>query len=259
MVSKDLKQNYKNILQDIDINHKKYQNDLSRNSNINIIKDIKLIAVSKTRSIQEILILNNLGQVDFAESYLQEAIEKIDKINKINQTQNINKKNNIIWHYIGRIQSNKTKLIAENFSWVHSIDKLNIAEKLNNYYINNSNYINNKLNILIQVNIQKDPNKAGVKPDLNSIATLALDINNLPFLKLRGLMTILKLEDKNNFDNQYNNFKKLTDLLNNLNNHYNLNLDTLSMGMSNDYKAAILAGSNMVRVGTSLFGTKTNN
>ncbi|MBP9721973.1 MAG: YggS family pyridoxal phosphate-dependent enzyme [Gammaproteobacteria bacterium] len=231
--------NYRTILQLIDSTRKKYQQDNHA---------IQLIAVSKKQSIEKILLLNRLGQQDFAENYLQEAIEKINVLDKYN--------NNITWHYIGRIQSNKLKAIAEYFNWIHSITSFNQAELINNY-LNRIN-TNKKISLLIQVNLEQDHNKNGIdissNNNINSLVNLVNQIKKLthtPDAKiiLKGFMGILKITNTD-FGSQYNSFKKLSDL------SKQLNLDILSMGMSNDYEAAIAAGSNMLRIGTKLFGER---
>lgn len=240
MTSKQLDKNFKKIYQLIDSYQKKYS-DSSPN--------IRLIAVSKTHPAEKILELYALEQKDFGESYLGEALDKINIIKKIN-----NKPTDIIWHFIGRIQSNKTKLIAENFDWVHSVDRLKIAERLNSQRPNHLG----KLKILLQINIDQDSQKAGFdysKPD--EIHHAISGIKSMPNLQLMGLMCILqKSED---FQTQLGSFSRLKSLLLQINQNHHLNLDTLSMGMSNDLEAAIAAGSTMVRVGSALFGPRNTN
>lgn len=244
---KQLDQNFKKFLQSIDLYKKKY-------STAN--KEITLLAVSKTKPVSDIIELYQLGQYHFAESYLNEALAKIIQLKNIYQQSN-KKQPELVWHFIGRMQSNKTRAIAENFAWVHSVDKLKIAERLNKQRPNELD----KLNILIQVNIDQDPKKAGVLTD--DIFPLAEQISKLNNIKLRGLMCILQLDDsmlnktgKSKFDAQYKSFCQLKSIQDDLNKNHGLNLDTLSMGMSHDYEAAIAAGSNMLRIGSAIFGSR---
>lgn len=240
--SKHLDQNLNIFLQLVENYKNKYKNSAA---------NLKLVAVSKTIKLEQILELYNIGQVDFAENYLSEALIKINGINQFNIThqKNLSKKINITWHYIGKIQSNKTKLIAQHFTWVHSVDSFKIAERLNNARTENLE----KLNILIQVNLQQDENKSGISP--HEVFELVTKINTLPFLKIRGLMCILNLESKT-FEQQFAAFSNLQKLLIDLNTHLHLDLDTLSMGMSDDYEAAIAAGSTMLRIGSAIFGKR---
>jgi pyridoxal phosphate enzyme (YggS family) len=244
--SKHLDQNFKIFLQSIENYRKKYNHSKH---------NFKIVAVSKSVTAEQILELYNLGQLDFAENYLNEALPKITAINNINSEYNKNlsstiNKANIMWHYIGKIQSNKAKLIAQNFTWVHSVDSLKIAEKLNAHRLEHLG----KLNILIQVNLQNDHNKSGITP--NDVFALTNSIiTSMPHLQLRGLMCILNLESQT-FEQQFVAFNNLKKCLISLNQHYNLQLDTLSMGMSGDYEAAIAAGSTMLRIGSAIFGTR---
>jgi len=191
---------------------------------------VKLLAVSKTRSVAEIKLAIEGGQYCFGESYVQEAIEKIK----------ILKDYNLEWHFIGPIQANKTRLIAENFSWVHSVDRIKIAERLNNQSKN--------LNICLQVNISEEITKSGVGFD--EIDYFANAIKNLPNLNFRGLMAIPEPAD--DFNQQRANFRKLREIFDRLNSQ-GYNLDTLSMGMTDDFMAAIAEGTTIIRVGTAIF------
>lgn len=243
---KQLDKNFKTFLQTIENTKKKYSE-----KNYNTNKEIKLIAVSKTQPIDAILELYKSGQNDFAENYLQEAISKINSIKKINDED----KNNLItitWHYIGTIQSNKTKLIAENFDWVHSVDNLKIATRLSNQRPSHLE----RLNLLIQINIDNDPNKSGI--DTCMVLDLANNIKKLPNINLRGFMCILQKNSttQDDFNSEYDSFNKVRLILEDLNKNHGFELDTLSMGMTNDYPAAIAAGSNMLRIGTALFGKR---
>lgn len=177
------------------------------------------------------------GQHCFGESYLQEAIDKIDQL----------RGEEIEWHFIGRVQSNKTRPIAEKFDWVHSIDKLKHAQRLNDQRPDSMP----PLNICLQINIDNEETKGGVKPD--QAAELIRQISTLPRLRLRGLMTLPSPTDT--VDEQRQPFRKLRELRDLLATD-ELPLDTLSIGMSDDITAAIAEGSTMVRVGTAIFGPR---
>ena len=199
--------------------------------------DVCLIAVSKTRSSDEICELADNGQTHFGENYLQEAVDKITKITD----------KELIWHFIGPIQKNKTKQIAENFCWVHSVDRAVIATRLNDQRTD----ARPPLNVCIQVNIDEEPTKSGINPE--QLLELASIIQQLPNLKLKGLMAIPLSHAT--FEAQCASFNKLSEQFNLLKKH-DYDIDTLSMGMSNDYEAAIACGSTMVRIGTALFGPR---
>jgi PLP dependent protein len=198
---------------------------------------ITLLAVSKAQPLAAINAAYAAGQRHFAESYLQEALPKINNL--------LSK--DIIWHYIGRIQSNKTKALAQNFSWVQTVTSAKIANLLNQYHPQELP----PLNICIQVNIDNQPTKAGVLP--NAILALAENIKQLPNLKLRGLMCIPAPHA--DFTAQLQTFSVMTAEFGKLKN-LGFALDTLSMGMSDDYEAAIAAGTTMIRIGTAIFGTR---
>ena len=202
---------------------------------------IQLIAVSKTKPVEQIMEAINAGQLAFGENYVQEGIEKIQYFKK-------NMPNNdLIWHFIGPLQSNKSKLVAEHFDWMHTIDRLKIAQRLNDQRPKEMA----KLNVLIQVNISQEASKSGVKPE--EVTELVKQIVALPNLNLRGLMAIPEIE--NDYDKQLNVFTKMQQLLHSLQKDYPF-MDTLSMGMSGDMPAAISAGSTMVRIGTAIFGAR---
>ena len=196
---------------------------------------IDIVAASKARTTEEIKEAFHAGQRHFAENQLQEALPKIEVLSGYN----------IEWHFIGRIQNNKTRKIAQYFSWVHTISNEKVAQRLNDHHVQDTP----PLNVCIQVNIDNDPNKAGVTP--NECYALATFIEQLPKLNLRGLMTVpakhAKLEDDGK------SFRKLRALYDDLNER-GLTLDTLSMGMSNDFEAAIAEGATLIRVGTNIFG-----
>ncbi len=198
------------------------------------------LAVSKAQPAEKIKASSTHGQIHFGESYLQEALVKIKELAD----------QKIIWHYIGRIQSNKTKLIAQNFSWVETVASLEIAELLNKY---RSTHLS-KLNVCIQVNISNDKNKAGVLR--TEILSLAKKIVQLPRLKLCGLMTIPFYFKE--FKLQFKLFNELYLEFKNLQNH-GIDVDTLSMGMSGDFEAAIAAGATIVRIGSAIFGERVKN
>lgn len=197
---------------------------------------VQLLAVSKKQSCEHITQALAAGQRRFGENYLQEALTKIDTL----------KNADCEWHFIGPIQSNKTRAIAEHFDWVQSVDNLKIAERLSQQRPTALA----PLNICIQVNIDNEPQKSGVT--LESLPDLAQAITTLPRLHLRGLMAIPAAQKT--FAQQYARFKQLADVYTDLQQHFKL--DTLSMGMSNDYPAAIAAGSTMIRIGTALFGER---
>lgn len=198
---------------------------------------VKLLAVTKKQSIEKIQQAINAGQTAFGENYLQEALIKI----------NFFADSNIEWHFIGPIQSNKTKKIAENFSWVHSIDSFKIAKRLSDQRPSHLP----ALNICLEVNISHENSKSGVAAD--EIITLTNQVASLPNLKLRGLMTIPEI--KNDFTEQRQEFHKLKLIYDELNSQ-KFSLDTLSMGMSNDLEAAIAEDATIVRVGTAIFGSR---
>lgn len=203
--------------------------------------DITLVAVSKNHPSSKIAEAFAASQLHFGESYVQEALRKMQELN--------NEK--IIWHFIGKIQSNKAKLLANNFSWVQSVTSKKTAELLSKYRSESLP----PLNICIEVNLNNESSKVGVLVD--DVFALANAIVNLPHLKLRGLMAIpAPCKD---FNKQVEIFSVLVSIFKQLNMQYSLNLDTLSMGMSNDYEAAIAAGSTMIRIGTAIFGEREYN
>ena len=198
----------------------------------------RLLAVGKTRDAGEIRALAALGQRCFGENYLQEAEEKIMQLRDIS----------LEWHFIGRIQSNKTRPIAEHFDWVHSLASLKHARRLS---AQRPPHLP-PLNICLQVNISKDPAKAGVASE--ALPELARAIAPLERLKLRGLMAIPSRSSQ--FEQQRRPFHDLRNCFEDLQGQ-GFALDTLSMGMSNDMEAAIAEGATMVRIGTDIFGTRT--
>ncbi|WP_371373885.1 YggS family pyridoxal phosphate-dependent enzyme [Thalassotalea aquiviva] len=198
---------------------------------------VNLLAVSKTKPIELITQAYAAGQRHFGENYIQEAVEKAQQLAHLND---------ICWHFIGPIQSNKTKLIAEHMDWVHSIDREKIAKRLNDQ----RNHNITPLNVCLQVNISGEESKSGV--DIDQLDELAEFVATCPHLVLRGLMAIpAKGCDQTTRDN----FNQMATLFQRLKRVYP-SMDTLSMGMSNDLDLAIECGSTMIRVGTAIFGTR---
>ncbi len=199
--------------------------------------DVWLLAVSKTFPADAVREAYTAGQLAFGENYLQEALEKIEALQDLP----------LEWHFIGPIQSNKTRAIAENFAWVHSVDRLKIAERLS---AQRPPHLP-PLNICLQVNVSGEQSKSGVAPE--QVMQLAKDIAQLPRLKLRGLMTIpAPAADETA---QRAPFARMRQMLDDLNKQ-GLSLDTLSMGMSHDFTAAIKEGATIVRIGTAIFGVR---
>jgi len=203
--------------------------------------DIQLLAVSKTRPAENLLEAIEAGQTRFGENYLQEALEKISQINV----------RSCEWHFIGPCQSNKTTALAQHFDWVHSVDRLKIAQRLSEQRLKHSDQGNIPLNICLQVNASGEQSKSGVSPE--RLEELAEAVTTLPGIKLRGLMTIPAPAD--DFEQQRRPFRLLKQLLDQLNSK-GYALDTLSMGMSNDLEAAIMEGTTLVRIGTAIFGAR---
>ena len=195
---------------------------------------IHLLAVSKTKPAQAVREAYAAGMHDFGENYLQEALGKQAQLSDLP----------LSWHFIGPIQSNKTRAIAENFAWVHSVDRLKIAQRLSEQRPADLA----PLNICIQVNVSGESSKSGCTPA--DLPALANAISALPRLKLRGLMAIPEpTEDRAAQDAAFATVRELQASL-------NLPLDTLSMGMSHDIESAIAQGATWVRIGTALFGAR---
>ncbi len=201
------------------------------------INSVKLLAVSKTHGKDIIIDARKCGQKYFGENYLKESIEKINQLREYD----------LSWHYIGNIQSNKIKYIAENFDWVHSIDSIQSLEKLSKY--RPENYGN--INVCLQVNIDDEKSKSGVK--INEVDNFFTQAGALGSVNLRGLMAIPK--QTNEYNLQVEKFQILKDCFEDLLNK-GFSVDTLSMGMSNDFKAAIKCGATIIRVGTAIFGER---
>ena len=198
---------------------------------------VKLLAVSKTKPASDIKYLYDRGQRSFGENYVQEAVEKIHSLSELD----------IDWHYIGHIQSNKTKLIATEFDWVHTVDRAKIATRLN------ASRTGQPLNILIQVNVDDAESKSGIAP--NELKALAEAIWTLPNLRLRGLMSIPDPVSESDLRSAHRTLKLLFDEVKSAHPSPTI-FDTLSMGMTNDLDLAIAEGSTMVRIGTALFGAR---
>ncbi len=195
---------------------------------------LHLLAVSKTKPAQAVREAHAAGLHDFGENYLQEALGKQAELTDLP----------LSWHFIGPIQSNKTRAIAENFAWVHSVDRLKIAQRLSEQRPADLP----PLNICIQVNVSGEASKSGCTPA--DLPALANAISALPRLKLRGLMAIPEpTEDRAAQDAAFATVRELQASL-------NLPLDTLSMGMSHDLESAIAQGATWVRIGTALFGAR---
>ena len=201
------------------------------------LDSVKLLAVSKTKPAEDIRAAYEAGQRLFGENYLQEALDKIRALSMPD----------IEWHFIGSIQSNKTRDIAENFAWVHSIDRLKIATRLNAQRPDNLP----PLNVCLEVNISDEDSKSGFK--LAELQQTVDEINLLPRLQLRGLMAIpAKADSLNEQRAIFSQMRKALQLLQ----AKHPQLDTLSMGMTNDMEAAIAEGSTIVRIGTAIFGAR---
>lgn len=201
------------------------------------VDSVTLLAVSKGQSTEAIRAAAAAGLTDIGESYLTEALEKIDALADLPLT----------WHYIGRLQANKTRQVAERFAWVHGLDRLKIAERL----AAQRPYHAPALNVCIQVNLAGEETKGGVPAA--QVAELAAAVAALPRLTLRGLMCIPPEETAPERQRPW--FARLRALRDSLN-AGGLSLDTLSMGMSGDFEAAIQEGATIVRVGTAIFGPR---
>ena len=213
----------------IDENLKKVK---SRIDSVKHGQQVQLIAVSKARSVTEIQAAVDAGQKHFGENYLQESLDKIDSFEG----------KNLIWHFIGPIQSNKTASIAEKFDWVHSVERYKIAKRLSDQRPSKLE----QLNVLLQVNIDREKTKSGFF--LEDIEEIIPEIKKLPNIALRGFMCIP------NPDNSADCFTKMSVLLSKY-----PDLDVLSMGMSADLELAIEKGATFVRVGTDIFGEREYN
>lgn len=199
------------------------------------VDSVQLLAVSKTHPSDALRAMYATGQRAFGENYLQEALDKIEALQDLA----------IEWHFIGHVQRNKTKHLAEKFAWVHGVDRLIIAERLSSQRLDSAE----PLNICLQVNIDGQDSKDGCAPE--EVATLVEQISQLPRLRLRGLMVIPAPNNLKAFADAQALFEQVKE-----HHAHPDDWNTLSMGMSGDLEAAVAAGSTMVRVGTALFGAR---
>lgn len=214
--------------------------DLLRESAIAAKRDpaaVTLLAVSKKQPVTKIREAFAAGQRDFGENFVQEGLEKIEALADLDPT----------WHFIGHLQSNKTRVVAENFDWVHTIDKLKTARRLSEQRPDHLA----PLQVCIQVNVDDEESKHGATP--GAVPELASACTELPRLRLRGLMCLPALRD--GFEEQRVPFAALRRLAEALRRD-GIDTDTLSMGMTADYRAAIFEGATIVRIGTALFGER---
>jgi len=203
---------------------------------------VQLIAVSKTKPIEDISVAITLGQQHFGENYVQEGVDKVKHFKEIEDDES-----KLTWHFIGPLQSNKSKLVAENFDWVHTIDRLKIAKRLNDQ----RGVYQKPLQVLIQINISGEASKSGIP--IGEAMDLAHQIVSMERLTLRGVMTIgIKTDDEELLTTQ---FSQMNQLFEQLKKEFDT-VDTLSMGMSGDLPHAIKHGSTMVRVGSAIFGAR---
>ncbi len=198
---------------------------------------VKLLGVSKKQPLSKILAAADAGLVDFGENFVQEGVDKIA------QTRD----RDLTWHFIGHLQNNKTRVVAEYFDWVHTIDNLKTARRLSEQ----RPAALAPLKICLQVNVDNEAEKSGI--DFDHLPELATAICELPNLTLRGLMCLPMQRDE--FDEQREPFARLRQMAESLRS-FGIETDTLSMGMSGDYRAAIMEGATIVRIGTALFGER---
>ena len=196
---------------------------------------VRLLAVSKKQPAARVLEAADAHQRDFGENQVQEGLEKVDATRNAALT----------WHFIGHLQSNKTRAVAEHFDWVHSIDRLKTARRLSEQRPDGLG----PLNVCLQVNVDREATKSGVTP--NALPELAAAVAELPRLQLRGLMCLPAMRDE--FEAQREPFRRLRKLAESVAAD-GIDLDTLSMGMSDDYRAAVFEGATIVRIGTAVFG-----
>lgn len=198
---------------------------------------VRLLAVSKSQPAAAVAAAAAAGQREFGENFVQEALTKMAEVAR----------DDLVWHFIGHLQSNKTRAVAERFDWVHTIDRPRIAERLSRQRPHHAP----DLNVCIQVNIDAEEGKSGVSPE--ELPALAATVAGLPRLRLRGLMCIPRIRE--GFEAQREPFRRLRELGESLADA-GIETDTLSMGMSGDYVAAIHEGATIVRIGTALFGPR---
>ncbi|MEM7430921.1 MAG: YggS family pyridoxal phosphate-dependent enzyme [Pseudomonadota bacterium] len=198
---------------------------------------VRLLAVSKKQPVEAIQEAVAAGQRDFGENFVQEGLAKIETVGR----------DGIQWHFIGQLQTNKTRAVAEHFDWVHTIDRLKIAERLGRQRPDDLP----DLNVCLQINIDAEDGKAGIAPD--AVLPLAREVAAVPRLRLRGLMCLPAI--RHNAAEQREPFARLRDLQSELR-EAGIETDTLSMGMSGDFVPAIAEGSTIVRIGTAVFGPR---
>ena len=201
------------------------------------VDGVRLLAVSKKQPVSLVLEAAAAGQRDFGENFVQEGLEKIAAAGR----------NDLCWHFIGHLQSNKTQAVAEHFDWVHTVDRLKTAERLSRQRPQQMS----GLNICLQANIDNESGKSGVPA--NDVLALARHVVTLPGIRLRGLMCLPEV--RSGIDAQRRPFARLRELFDTLRRD-GMAVDTLSMGMSGDFQAAILEGTTIVRVGTAIFGPR---
>ncbi len=199
--------------------------------------DIRLVGASKQQAVELVRTFHAAGLENVGENYLQEALSKRESLADLD----------LKWHFIGQVQSNKTKLIAENFSWVHGVNKLKHAQRLGAHNTRSAS-----INVLLQINADEEVSKGGVS--FAHAATLSAQIAEIEGVKLRGFMLIPKPRPEQSA--QRDVFAKVKELLDLSNQQYGLAMDTLSMGMSGDLEAAVMEGSTIIRVGSDLFGPR---
>lgn len=199
---------------------------------------VHLLAVSKKQPLSKILEARDAGQRDFGENFVQEGLEKIEQ----------SRESDLIWHFIGHLQTNKTRVVAENFDWVHTLDNPKTARRLSEQ----RPAALGPLNICLQINIDNETGKSGIA--VGELAALVAACTELPRLRLRGLMCLPAVRE--GFSQQRLPFAKLRGMAEDLRAN-GVDTDTLSMGMSADYRAAIFEGATIVRIGTAVFGERT--
>jgi pyridoxal phosphate enzyme (YggS family) len=200
---------------------------------------VRLLAVSKKQPESSVIEAAAAGHRDFGENQVSEGIEKINSVAD----------DELIWHFIGHLQTNKTRAVAEHFDWVHSVDRFKTAKRLSDQRPDSLG----QLNVCLQVNIDAEESKSGMPVD--AVRELAMQIIDLPKLRLRGLMCLPAIRQE--FEEQRKPFAQLRELADELAAN-GIETDTLSMGMSDDYRAAIFEGATIVRIGTAVFGPRNS-
>ena len=211
------------------------------------VDSITLLGITKGQGASALHSAAQMGIREFGESYLQEALDKIAAMAKLRAQAQPPQEAELTWHFVGRLQSNKTRPVAEGFAWVHAVDRLKIAERLSEQ----RSYYAPPLNVCLQVNVAGEGSKGGVS--FADLPALAAAVAGLPRLKLRGLMCLPP--EESDPARQRHWFRLLREALENLKSA-GLDLDTLSMGMSGDLEAAIQEGATIIRIGTALFGPR---